>query len=159
MAFSSGTSAGAPMCDINTTPLVDVMLVLLIIFMITAPSVVNRTDAKVPLRGPSQEVPPKPPVILTVDVQISASKSAVLALEGQPISANELLARLKQEAAKAPDAKPEINIRTDPNATYEHMAQALAIIKRSGAEKIRFDELNPAGLLEKSAAAAAAASQ
>jgi len=160
MAFSSGTSAGAPICDINTTPLVDVMLVLLIIFMITAPSVVNRTDAKVPLRSATPiTAPPIPPVILTVDVQVSASKSAVLALEGQPISANELLARLKQEAAKAPDAKPEINIRTDPNATYEHMAQALAIIKRSGAEKIRFDELNPAGLLEKSAAAAAAASQ
>jgi len=144
------------MCDINTTPLVDVMLVLLIIFMITAPSLVNRTDTKVPLRGPSQEVPPKPPIILTVDVQMTAGKAPVLALEGQPISANELLARLRLESAKSPDSKPEINIRTDPNASYEHMAQTLAIIKRSGAEKIRFDELNPAGLLEKSAAAAAA---
>jgi biopolymer transport protein ExbD len=156
MAFSSGTSAGAPMCDINTTPLVDVMLVLLIIFMITAPSVVNRTDAKVPMRGPTQPDNPKPPLIMTVDVQASASRTPTLALEGVPISPNELLAKLKLESAKAPDAKPEINIRTDPNASYEHMAQALAIIKRSGAEKIRFDELNPAGLLEKSAAAAAA---
>jgi biopolymer transport protein ExbD len=154
MAFSSGTSAGAPMCDINTTPLVDVMLVLLIIFMITAPSVVNRTDAKVPLRSTNVDPNPKIPSILTVDVQASASKSVVLALEGQPISATDLVARLKLEKTKTPDARPDINIRTAPEASYEHMAQALALIKRSGSEKIRFDELNPAGLLEKSAAAA-----
>jgi biopolymer transport protein ExbD len=152
MSFSSGTSAGAPMCDINTTPLVDVMLVLLIIFMITAPSVVNKTDAKVPLRSTNVDPNPKPPIILTVDVQATSSKQAVLALEGQPISANELLARLKLEAAKGPDTRPDINIRTAPDASYEHMAQALTLIKRSGAEKIRFDELNPPGLLDAGAA-------
>jgi biopolymer transport protein ExbD len=147
MAFSNSSSAGAPMCDINTTPLVDVMLVLLIIFMITAPMMTNKTDAKVPLRSPNPIEQPKPPTILTVDVQATASKSPQLAIEGTPISATELIARLKAEVSKGAESMPEINIRTAPDASYEHMAQALALINGTGIKKIRFDELNPPGMV------------
>ncbi len=147
MSFTNSSSAGAPMCDINTTPLVDVMLVLLIIFMITAPMMTNKTDAKVPMRSINQITPPTPPTILTVDVQVSASKRPSLALEGVPIGPEDLLQRLKVEAGKGKDAMAEVNIRTDPNASYEHMAQAMALINSAGIAKIRFDELNPPGLV------------
>jgi biopolymer transport protein ExbD len=146
MAFTNSSSAGAPMCDINTTPLVDVMLVLLIIFMITAPMMTNKTDAKVPLRSLNIEVPPTPPTIFTVDVQSSAAKRPSLALEGVPIGAEDLLTRLKAEALKGA-TMAEINIRTAPDASYEHMAQAMALINSAGIKKIRFDELNPPGLV------------
>jgi biopolymer transport protein ExbD len=156
MAFSNSSGAGAPMCDINTTPLVDVMLVLLIIFMITAPMMTNKTDAKVPLRSINQIVPPTPPTIKTVDVLASAGTKPSLALEGVPIDMPSLMAQLKLEAAKGKEAMAEINIRTAPDANYEHMALTLAAIKSTGVEKIRFDELNPPGLVQAPGAAAPA---
>jgi biopolymer transport protein ExbD len=146
MSFSNSNSAGAPMCDINTTPLVDVMLVLLIIFMITAPSVINKTDAKVPLRSTVVDPNPITPTLLTVDVQASASSRPIYLLEGQPINAEALLARLKTEATKGEKEQADINLRTAPDARYEHMAQALALIQSSKVKKVRFDELNPASL-------------
>jgi biopolymer transport protein ExbD len=155
MAFSNSNSAGAPMCDINTTPLVDVMLVLLIIFMITAPMMTNKSDAKVPMLGPPQTDQPKPPTIYTVDVLASSSTIPQLAFEGVPISMPELKAKLKVEAAKGEEAMPDINIRTAPDANYEHMARTLALINETGIKKVRFDELNPAGLVPGAAAAAA----
>jgi biopolymer transport protein ExbD len=154
MAFSSNSSAGAPMCDINTTPLVDVMLVLLIIFMITAPMMTNKTDAKVPLRSINVDPNPVKPTIYTVDVQATAANTLQLAFEGQVISQTELLAKLKAEAAKG-TAMGEINLRTDPQASYEHMAQTIALIKSAKIEKIRFDELNPPGLVQQPGAAPA----
>jgi biopolymer transport protein ExbD len=147
MAFSNSSSAGAPMCDINTTPLVDVMLVLLIIFMITAPMMTNKTDAKVPMRSPNVITPPEPPRIRTVDVQATSAKKPSLALDGQPIGAEELLAQLKLEVAKGDTGMAEINIRTAPEANYEHMAKTMALINGAGIKKIRFDELNPPGLV------------
>lgn len=153
MAFSSNSSAGAPMCDINTTPLVDVMLVLLIIFMITAPLMTNKTDAKIPLRSTNVETPPKPPVIRTVDVQASAGTKPSVALDGVPLGIEQLAVEMKLEAAKGAEAMAEINIRTAPDANYEHMAKTLALINASGIKKIRFDELNPPGLVPAAGAA------
>jgi biopolymer transport protein ExbD len=152
MAFSSNSAAGAPMCDINTTPLVDVMLVLLIIFMITAPQMINKTDAKVPLRSTTPNQNPVPPTIFTIDVQATQSKLPTYAFQGQPISATELTAKLRLEAAKGKEAMAEINIRTAPDASYDHMAKAIALIKGTGIEKIRFDELNPPGLVQQAQA-------
>lgn len=146
MAFSSNSSAGAPMCDINTTPLVDVMLVLLIIFMITAPLMTNKTDAKIPLRSTNVEKPPEPPVIRTVDVQASSGTKPSVALDGVPLGIEQLAIEMRQEVAKG-EAMAEINIRTAPDANYEHMAKTLALINAAGVKKIRFDELNPPGLV------------
>lgn len=152
MAFSSNSSAGAPMCDINTTPLVDVMLVLLIIFMITAPLMTNKTDAKIPLRSTQVIQNPVPPTIRTVDVQASAGTKPSVALDGVPLGIEQLAVEMKLEAAKG-EAGAEINIRTAPDANYEHMAKTLAMISAAGVKKIRFDELNPPGLVPAAGAA------
>ncbi len=152
MAFSNSSSAGAPMCDINTTPLVDVMLVLLIIFMITAPMMTNKSDAKVPMIGTQIDQEVVQPTIFTVDVLASSSTTPQLAFEGIPISMPELKAKLKAEAAKGEKAMADINIRTAPDANYEHMARTLALINETGIKKVRFDELNPAGLVQSATA-------
>ena len=81
MAFSSNSAAGAPMADINVTPLVDVMLVLLIIFMVTAPILSYPIDIDLPQRvlnpPPETKVPPEP-----IRLRIDAGRPGVL--ERQP---------------------------------------------------------------------------
>ena len=145
MAFSSSSNDGAPMCDINTTPLVDVMLVLLIIFMITAPLMTNRTDAKIPSIGAG--LVDGNPVIRTVDILAVSGNKPSVALDGLSLGIEQLAAEMKLEGAKGADFMAEINLRTAPDATYEHMAKTLALVNASGIKKIRFDELNAPGVI------------
>jgi biopolymer transport protein ExbD len=72
MSFSSGNDSGGPMSEINVTPLVDVMLVLLIIFMITAPLMSHKTKVELPeadLTNRPETVPPTPPITVAVTEQ------------------------------------------------------------------------------------------
>ena len=129
-------SAGA-ISDINTTPLVDVMLVLLIIFMISAPMPLNISKARIPLVGP-----PGPPVempeLMTLDIA-PAGNGALLFLDGVPTTLSALPGLIL--SASALPKRPELNLRTDPNTSYEAVARVLAVIQRSGAKNVRFDEL------------------
>jgi len=133
---SARNSAGA-ISDINTTPLVDVMLVLLIIFMISAPMPLNISKAKIPIVGPPG---PKiePLALLTLDIA-PAGNGALLFLDGVPTTLNALPGLIL--ATNARPKPPELNLRTDPNTSYEAVARVLAVIQRSGAKNVRFDEL------------------
>lgn len=144
MAFSNSSNDGAPMCDINTTPLVDVMLVLLIIFMITAPLMTHRTDAKLPMISDGREL--TVPIIRTIDILASASAKPLVTLDGLQLGIEQLAAEMKLEAAKG-GAMVEINLRTAPDALYEHMVKTLALVNAAGIKKVRFDELNAPGLV------------
>lgn len=137
-------SNSARICDINTTPLVDVMLVLLIIFMITSPMLTHKTEARIPriTHGKTNV----PAALLTVDILHSAGSIPLLLLESAPITLTDLIARMKFEARKRKAEVADVNLRTAPDASYQHMASVLALIKQSGIEKVRFDELNPPGL-------------
>lgn len=129
--------AGA-ISDINTTPLVDVMLVLLIIFMISAPMPQNISKAKIPLVGPEIGELIKPPALMTLDIA-PAGNGALLFLDGVPTTLSGLPALIL--AANSLPKPPELNLRTDPNTSYEAVARVLAVIQRSGAKNVRFDEL------------------
>ena len=112
MAFSSG-GGGGPMADINVTPLVDVMLVLLIIFMVTAPTLSYPIDIDLPqksLNPPPQVKEPPPPIALRIDAngQVYWNEAA------QPISALENL--MEVEVNRDPQNQPQLEIDTDPNA-------------------------------------------
>ena len=123
--------------DINTTPLVDVMLVLLIIFMISAPMPLNISKAKIPIVGPEVgEL--KPPILMTLDIA-PAGNGALLFLDGVPVTLSGLPTLIR--AANALPEPPELNLRTDPNTSYEAVARILAVIQLSGAKNVRFDEL------------------
>ena len=123
--------------DINTTPLVDVMLVLLIIFMISAPMPQNISKARIPLVGTPKEKL-EPPTLMTLDIA-PAGNGALLFLDGVPTTLSGLPALIM--AANSLPKPPELNLRTNPNTSYEAVARVLAVVQRSGAKNVRFDEL------------------
>ena len=134
MAFSSGGGSG-PMADINVTPLVDVMLVLLIIFMVTAPTLSYPIDIDLPqksLTPPPQTREPPPPISLRID----ASGQVYWNEAAQPISALQNL--MEVEVNRDPTNQPQLEIDTSPDADYGVLAKVLAAAKNAGMIKIGF---------------------
>src|SRR5690606_29761078 len=115
MAFSTGGNKG-PMAEINVTPLIDVMLVLLIIFIVTAPIMTYPIDVALPQRvinPPPQLREPPPPIELRIDAtnQIFWNNS--------PISIRELQQRMETEVQRDPTNQPELRIDASGDAEYE----------------------------------------
>lgn len=133
MAMNVGSSGGedAPMSTINTTPLVDVMLVLLIIFLITIP-VITKT-VKVSLPKAANIATQTKPENITVAVD---SQGKVYWNNGAVADRSQLLEMVKAEAVK--DPQPEIHIRGDVNARYEDIGRVLYAIQRGGVVKVGF---------------------
>ncbi len=130
MAFGTQDDTDDVMNEINMTPLVDVMLVLLIIFIITVPVMKHSVDIDLP-RASSRPQEIKPQTVrLTVDAQ-----GAYYWNEGR-IDDQALPRMLKVEAAREP--QPELHIRGDRAVRYERVAQALAAAQQSGLRKIGF---------------------
>ena len=134
MAFSSGGGSG-PMADINVTPLVDVMLVLLIIFMVTAPTLSYPIDIDLPqksLTPPPRTQEPPPPIALRID----ASGQVYWNEAAQPISALQNL--MEVEVQRDPTNQPVLEIDTSPDADYGILAKVLAAAKNANMIKIGF---------------------
>ncbi|QID19711.1 biopolymer transporter ExbD [Nitrogeniibacter mangrovi] len=120
----------APMSEINTTPLVDVMLVLLIIFMITAPLLTH--SVKIDLPSASNQPTEAKPDAITV----SLDETGQLFWDDQPISEDELVQRLDTAATRTP--QPEMHLRADRNTRYEAIARLMAEARQAGIEKLGF---------------------
>ena len=134
MAFSSN-SGGGPMADMNVTPLVDVMLVLLIIFMVTAPTLSYPIDVNLPQRSvnpPPQLKEPPPPIELRID----ASGQVFWNNTPQPITAIQNL--MEVEVQRDPTNQPMLQIDTSNDADYGLLAKVLAHAKNAQMEKIGF---------------------
>ena len=130
MAFGTQDDTDEVMNEINMTPLVDVMLVLLIVFIITVPVMQHSVNVDLP-RATSAPQDVKPETIrLSVDAQ------GQYFWNEQPLPDADLVPRLQQAAARNP--QPELHLRGDKNARYERVAQALAAAQRSGIHKIGF---------------------
>jgi biopolymer transport protein ExbD len=136
MAFSSGGGSG-PMADINVTPLVDVMLVLLIIFMITVPMLSHKIKIDLPQPSPPPPVPPPPP---PEPVNVSIKSSGQIFWNDQPVSEELLQAQLVLIGKKGarPEDQPEVNIKPDRTAKYQVIATVMADAKNAGVIKIGF---------------------
>ena len=133
MAFSSAGKSG-PLAEINVTPLVDVMLVLLIIFIVTAPMLSRPIAVQLPQatdRVVDRPDPP-PPIELRLDA------SSQLSWNGQPMAIHDLQTRLRTQASEHAGNLPELRIATDPSAEYEGMAKILAAAEATGMERIAF---------------------
>ena len=132
MAFSSGNESGGPMAEINVTPLVDVMLVLLIIFMITAPLMSHKVKVELPKANLAEkpESKPVPPITLAV------TQEGNLFWNDQPISSGQLESRLSVEAQKVP--QPSINVRGDRTTKYRTVADVVRIAQAQGMRKVGF---------------------
>lgn len=130
MAFGTQDDTDEVMNEINMTPLVDVMLVLLIIFIITVPVMKNSVNIDLP-RATSQVQVIKPETIrLSVDAQ------GAYFINDSKISDEELTPRLKAAAAQNP--QPDLHIRGDKSVRYERVAQAMAAAQQAGLRKIGF---------------------
>jgi biopolymer transport protein ExbD len=129
MNVGSGGDEGEVMVDINTTPLIDVMLVLLIMFIITIPIQTHAVKMNMPI-GPSS-VPPKPPEIIRIDVDFDGQ----IGWNGEIVPDRATLeARLSQVAAE-PD-QPEVHLRPNKLVQYETVAMIMASAQRLGVTKI-----------------------
>lgn len=119
-----------PMSEINTTPLVDVMLVLLVIFIITAPLLTHAVKIDLP-QATSQPLEEKPEVI---DLAVDADGKVFW--NDSEIQVADLSARMADEAAK--QQQPELQIRADKNTRYQVLAEVLAKAQTAGMKKVGF---------------------
>jgi len=133
MAFSTGGSGGgAPMADMNVTPLVDVMLVLLIIFMVTAP--IASYQIQIDLPQPVKDF--KPPEDPPEPIKLKIDAGGQLFIGDMPLPRSALGPTLLVEAAR--DNQPTLEIDTDPEVQYEVLTSVLAEAKNAGMRKIGF---------------------
>ncbi|WP_111264909.1 ExbD/TolR family protein [Marilutibacter maris] len=131
MAFSSGGSGGA-MADINVTPLVDVMLVLLIIFMITAPLMTHKVKVELPEANLDEKQEPLPTPPITVAVLEDGS----LFWNDEPVTKDMLESRFSVEAQKTP--QPQVNVRGDKTTKYRIVNEVVKTAQSQGMRKVGF---------------------
>ena len=130
MQVKGGDDDSCMMADMNVTPLVDVMLVLLIVFMVTAPLLVPQSlGVKLPKTDAVQSQVDRDQARLTVSPQ------GTLQLDGKPVTDKELKSFL---AGKASDAKFQLQVEADENLKYGRLAEVMAIAQRAGVTKLGF---------------------
>lgn len=136
-AFSLAQARRSPgaMCGINTTPLVDVMLVLLIIFMIAAPLLTQRIDFELPAKAREQLQEPGP----RLQIQLLKRPDGNIGywLDGLEVDRTELARRLRKAAAGQPQTA--FTLQADARIRYEVASQTMALIYRSGLRKGSFE--------------------
>lgn len=133
MAMSVGEHAeGEPLSEINTTPLIDVMLVLLIMLIVTLPPQRHAVKLDTPLPPPPNQPPPPPD--LPDPIRIMIGFDGGITWMGEPVNRNELDRRLKVEAARAQQA--EVHIEPDREAQYGVVAHVMAAAQRNGMKKM-----------------------
>jgi biopolymer transport protein ExbD len=130
MAMAVGRSHGQSYSDINMTPLIDVMLVLLIIFIITIPSQTHAVKIDNPLPNPN------PPTTIPEVIDLAIDFDGTLLWNKQPVDRNTLQGYISQDATRTP--QPEVHITVDKFAKYEIVAQTLADLQHRGLKKIGF---------------------
>ena len=131
MSIPVGGASGATFCDINTTPLIDVMLVLLIIFLITIPVITKTVPVKLPkaVNIPTQTKPE--------NITIAVDKDGSIYWNDRKVAnRNELLGLVEAAAIKKP--QPEIHIRGDQDARYEDIGRVMYAIQRGSILKVGF---------------------
>ncbi len=130
MAFGTQDEPDEVMNEINMTPLVDVMLVLLIVFIITVPVMKHAVNVALP-RATNEIQQTKPETVsLSVDAQGNYHWNQT------PVQDTELITRLQAEAQKVP--QPDLHIRGDKDVRYERVAQVMAAAQQAGIKKIGF---------------------
>ena len=132
MAMSGGSDDGSPMMEINTTPLIDVMLVLLIMFIITIPVATHSIDIDLPAPTPPTNIPPpkRDKNVLSVD------SVGTITWNGTSLNESQLVYQLTETLKIKPE--PELQFQPDAQAPYESTARVLRLIKGSGVTAFGF---------------------
>lgn len=126
MAFFTTPLTDKPLGDLNTTPLIDVMLVLLVMFILAIPVASN----SVAIDLPSTSAVPPIPQILSARNKVSITPQSVITFNNQPVTAAQLAALLSASVRIKPE--PELQFQPDQSAPYDTTAKVLNVIKRAG---------------------------
>ena len=133
MAMSGGNDDGQPMMEMNTTPLIDVMLVLLIMLMITIPPVSHAVNIDLPV---ATDAPP-PPDFIKPDVnKVVIMPDSVITWNSTPLTIDQMEQYLVRTRSLSPE--PELQFQPYPNAPYDTVDKVLAAVKRSGITRFGF---------------------
>jgi biopolymer transport protein ExbD len=132
MQTTGDNDSGEPMIDMNVTPLIDVMLVLLIMFIITIPVQTHAVKLDLPVNQPNQIPPPINPLknILSINAQ-----DQVL-WNGQPVTMDQLRSYL--DTTQQMNPVPELHLQPDATARYEVVDRVLAVTKKANVQKMGF---------------------
>ncbi len=129
MNLGSGSGDDEPMMDINTTPLIDVMLVLIIMLIITIPVQLHSVNLNMPAGNPPP--PAKDPVVVTIDVDFDGT----ILWNGETVPNRPALEVKLRDAVAQPD-QPEVHVRPNKLVEYKYVAEVLAEAQRLGVTKL-----------------------
>ena len=129
-SFDKNRSAGAPLAEINMVPLIDVMLVLLVIFIVTAPLLTNVVKLDLPKATSAADIQKPEKVEFAIDA------NGGLFWKGERITREDAIARFAEEGRKRP--QPEVYLRADQNVPYRYVAETLADASKGGLSKVAF---------------------
>ena len=132
MAMAGGRDDGAPMMEMNMTPLIDVLLVLLIVFIMSIPIATHSVNIDLPVANPN----PPPDMVDPVKNKIVLTHANEILWNGTPITPNTLVANLQTSLTYS--VEPELQFEPEPSASYDLSAKVLNIIKQSGVTKFGF---------------------
>ena len=132
MAFGSfdRKTSSQPMAEINMVPLIDVVLVLLVIFIVTAPLLTNVVKLDLPKATSAADIQKPEKVEFAIDA------NGGLFWKGERITREDAIARFAEEGRKRP--QPEVYLRADQNAPYRYVAETLADASKGGLSKVAF---------------------
>jgi biopolymer transport protein ExbD len=132
MQTTGDNTSGEPMLDVNVTPLIDVMLVLLIMFIITIPVQTHAVKLDLPVNQPNQAPPPIDPVknILSINAQDQ------ILWNGSPVTLVQLRSYL--DTTQQMNPVPELHLQPDATARYEIVDEVLAVTKKANVQKMGF---------------------
>ncbi len=128
--FRQASDGAQPMAEINMIPLIDVMLVLLVIFIVTAPLLTHAVKVDLPRAASS------PNLTQPDNIQLALRESGELLWNGEPQPREEVARRLALAAQQSP--QPELHIRADRRTPYERMAEVMSDAARAGLTRIGF---------------------
>ncbi len=131
MAMSGGSDDGEPMMEMNTTPLIDVMLVLLIMFIITIPIQTHAVKVDLPQNSPNND-----PIVDSVKNKVTIDAQGTIGWNGTPVN-QVTLAQYLDQTLLLP-TEPELHFQPDAASRYETVDEVLAIIKRANITKLGF---------------------
>lgn len=131
MAFAQSQTRDRTLAEINITPLIDVMLVLLVIFMIAAPVLTKDIPLTLPQTVPSAPVAPPPPIELRIDAV------GEVTVAGAPVALSELASVLRTERERLAGQKVILSVEASYDVDYEVVAKVLATAQNAGMSNIR----------------------